>query len=359
MTVTRIDRDEARRIAVRAALLDARPVEGLEHLVTAVSGIRVELTSIVMPSADHIVWSRLGDDARPGDAERALEQGRLWELIWMLRPLSQLPLHLAGMRSWPDRSGARGWLEANARFRRSILDRIADGGPVTSADVPDEAEAPWPSSGWTNDRNVTKMLEVMHGAGDLAVIGRAGRYRVWDLRENVLPPAEEVPEEEARRIRAHRLLAAFGIARDSVAIAPSELHTAERVGELVEIDGVPGRWRVDPAQLGQPFAGRTVLLSPFDRLMTDSARIERLFDFEYGIDMYKPAAKRRWGPFAIPVLHEERLIGKVDMRADRRAGTLVVAAVHEDAPFPPSVRDAVDARLAELAAWQHLRLVRG
>ncbi len=352
-----LSRDEARRIAVRAAVLDgSAELDSLHAVVGALAMVRVELTNIVMPAADHVLYARLGEAVRPGDAERALASGQVWERTWMLRPLSHLPLFTAGFRTWLDRSGARGWVEANAEFRQSILDRIADLGPLTSADIPDEAVAPWPSTGWTNNRNVTQMLEFLHGAGELAVVGRAGRLRVWDLAANVLPPAAEVPRDEAVRVRSEHLLAACGIMRDSIAVSPQELHGVVRVGEPATIEGAPGRWRVDPAQLDRPFLGRTALLSPFDRLMTDKQRQLRLFDFDYGIEMYKPEKQRRRGAIALPILHGERLVGSVDARADHRAGTLTVRGLTEDEPFSADVRDAVETELHALARWLRLDL---
>ena len=200
------------------------------------------------------------------------------------------------------------------------------------------------------------MLEFMHGAGELAVVGRAGRSRVWDLASNVLPPSAEVPRDEAVRIRSEHLLAACGIMRDSIAVSPSELHGVVPVGEPATIEGVPGRWRVDPAQLDRSFTGRTALLSPFDRLLTDKQRQLRLFDFDYGIELYKPEKLRRRGPIALPILHGERLIGSVDARADHRAGTLTVHRLTEDEPFSTVLRDAVETELQALARWLRLEL---
>ena len=153
---------EARQLAVRAALLEAeRPTE-LVDTIGRLASLRVELTTTVCPAADHVAWSRLGDAYRPVHTERALASGELFERAWLLRPMSELGLYLAGMRTWGQRSGAAGWVEANAEFARSILERIGREGPLTSREIPDEAVAPWPSSGWTNDRNVTKMLENLH-----------------------------------------------------------------------------------------------------------------------------------------------------------------------------------------------------
>ena len=117
------------------------------------------------------------------------------------------------------------------------------------------------------------------------------------------------------------------------------------------VEGVKGEWRVDPAALQDEFEGRTALLSPFDRLVYDRRRAEELFDFEYTLEMYKPAAKRRWGYFALPILHGDRLVGKVDAKADRDASVLRVIAVHEDVRFTKPIVKAVEAELADLASW--------
>lgn len=360
MAIVTLSKQEARRIAVRAALLDAEEprADDVVGLARGLAMLRVELTSTVAPAVDHLCWSRLGSSYRPVDTERALGQGLLFERGWMLRPMSDLGLFLAGMRNWADRAGARGWMQDNADFARSILDRIADEGPKTSRDIPDEAVAPWPSTGWTNNRNVTQMLECLHMSGELAVVGRAGRLRIWDLAERVFAPVAEVPAEEARRIRSERLLAACGIMRDSIAVAPTELHGIVPVGEPATIDGVAGTWRVDPTQLDRPFTGRTVLLSPFDRLMTDRQRVAKLFEFDYTLEMYKPARSRVSGQFALPILHGDRLVGKVDARSDRDTGRFIVHRIHEDEPFDAATRAAVDAQVESFAHWLRLTVVR-
>jgi hypothetical protein len=247
MSAHHLGLDEARQIAVRAALLEDDRPTALRPMIEQLGMLRVELTTTVCPAADHVAWSRLGDQYTPEQTERALAGGELFERSWMLRPMSDLGLYLAGMRSWGARSGGGGWVEANAAFARRILDRIAAEGPLTSRDIPDEAVVPWPSTGWSNDRNVTKMLENLHMSGELAVIGRVGKLRIWELARRVFPNVAEVPLEDAHRIRSEQILRACGVMRDSKAVAPGELHGNLRVGEPATIEGVPGKWLVDAA----------------------------------------------------------------------------------------------------------------
>jgi uncharacterized protein YcaQ len=190
----------------------------------------------------------------------------------------------------------------------------------------------------------------------VAVAGRRGTDRLWDLAERVYPDDPVVPLEQARRSRDELRLRALGIARARAPETPIEPNHVGTVGEPAVIDGVRGEWRTDPDQLGRPFTGRAALLSPIDRLVYDRKRMEEIFDFDYQLEMYKPAGKRRWGYYALPILYDERLVGKLDARADRQAGVLRVNAVHEDVPFSDVQRDAVLAEVADLASWLELDL---
>ncbi|MGW5672147.1 DNA glycosylase AlkZ-like family protein [Micromonospora sp. NPDC003776] len=279
---------------------------------------------------------------------RALEDERaLFEHRAMIRPMTDLGLYLADMATWPEEPRRRDWLAANDAFRRYVLDLLRDSGPLLSRDVQDRSVVPWPSTGWTNNRNVTQMLEFLAARGEIAIAGRIGRQRRWDLAERVYPTGTPaVPAEEARRARDERLLRSLGVARPLV---------VGEAGEPAEIEGTSGAWRVDPAALdGAPFTGRTALLSPFDRLVHDRRRALELFDFDYRLEMYVPKAQRRWGYFALPVLHHDRLVGKVDATADRKGKAFRVDAIHEDVPFTPGTTAAVHAELAALTSWLDL-----
>jgi len=358
MAVHELTRDQARRIAVRAQLLDARRPAELLAVVQRLTLLQIDPTAAIAPSADLVLWSRLGSSYRPDDLKRAVEQDRtLFELNAMIRPMSDLGLYLAG-GDWPRYERVGRWLEKNDRFRRDIVDLLRTSGPLTSRDIPDTCVVPWASTGWTNNRNVTQMLEVLLMRGQVAISGRVGRERLWDLPERVYPSDVVLPTaEDAERTKNERRLGSLGIARQKRAVLPMEPGDVGETGEPAVVEGVPGEWRIDPSLLGGEFEGRTALLSPFDRLIHDRVRAEELFDYEYTLEMYKPATKRRWGYYALPILHHDRLVGKLDATADRKARVLRVNAIHEDVKFTKAMMKSVQAEFEDLASWLELDAV--
>ena len=358
MAVHRLDKGGARRIAVRAQLLDEPRPTDLVEVVERLTILQIDPTAAVAPSADLVLWSRLGSGYDPADLTKAVEHDRtLVETVAYIRSPRDVPAVIAEVRDaepWPSLAA---WLEANEPFRRDILALLEKEGPLLSRDIPDTSVVPWPSSGWTNNRNITRMLEALALRGHVAISGRKGRQRYWDLPERVYPP--DLPTldlDTAIRHRNERRLAALGIARSTGSQSPGEPPYVGDAGEEAVVEGVPGTWRVHAAYLGMPFSGRTALLSPFDRLVHDRVRAEQLFDFEYFLEMYKPKDQRRWGYFALPVLHGDQLVGKVDATADRKAGTLVVNAIHEDVPFTTATTAAVRAEIDDLGAWLGLEV---
>ncbi|MER7892492.1 crosslink repair DNA glycosylase YcaQ family protein [Micromonospora sp. NPDC094482] len=363
MAVHELTRADARRIAIRAQLLDgARPTD-LLGVVRRLTLLQLDPTAAIAPNADLVAWSRLGSSYSPAQLRAALDHRALLELRAMIRPSEDLALYRAEMAEWheevarPWQRARRDWVAANDACRRDILDRLATSGPLPSRDLPDTCAVPWKSTGWTNNRNVTQLLELMVARGEVAIAGRRGRDRLWDLAARVYPDDPVVPADEALRARDRRRLRALGIARARAPEAPGEPADVGEAGEPAVVQGVPGRWRVDPAYLGQPFSGRTALLSPFDRLIHDRRRTTELFDFDYQLEMYKPVGKRRWGYFALPILSGDRLVGKLDATADRRAGALRVDAIHQDVAFDKATAAAVDGEIKELADWLQLDLL--
>jgi uncharacterized protein YcaQ len=365
MVVHELSRADARRIAVRAQLLDATRPASLLEVVRGLSLLQIDPTAAIAPNADLVVWSRLGSAYRPAELVDALANRTLIELRGMIRPAEDIVLHQGEMAEFRAGVGAHGWrpsiarwVEANEACHADILKRLTKSGPLLSRDIPDTCAVPWKSSGWTNDKNVTQLLEMMVRRGEVAVAGRSGRERLWDLAERVYPAAGQLDPHEARFGRNVRRLAALGIARAKGPECPVEPLDVGEVGERAIVEGVPGEWRVDPAQLGLPFTGRVALLSPFDRLIHDRKRTTELFEFDYQLEMYKPAAKRKWGYFALPVLYGDRLVAKLDATADRKAGVLRVDALHEDVEFSKKMVADVNREIQDLARWLGLDLAR-
>jgi uncharacterized protein YcaQ len=171
--VHRLTKAQARRIAVRAQLLDApRPTE-LLTVVQKLTLLQIDPTAAIAPSADLVAWSRLGSAYQPAHLQQAVEQDRtLFEHNALVRPMSDLGLYLAGAADWPSYERTRTWIRDNDPFRRDILDLLGDSGPMTSRDIPDTCVVPWASTGWTKDRNVTQMLEFLMMRGEVAIAGR-------------------------------------------------------------------------------------------------------------------------------------------------------------------------------------------
>jgi uncharacterized protein len=355
---------QARRIAVQAQLLDrARPAD-LLATVRGLTLLQSDATAAVAPSAELVAWSRLGS-ARYQSRQLAdgLSDGSLIELRGMIRPGEDIALYRAEMAAWPGtgavpewRQAQADWMRVNDGFRKDILQRLDERGPLSSRELPDTSVVPWRSSGWNNHRNVAMMLEFLELRGEVAAAGRRGRDRLWDVAYRIYPDDQAVPIAEALRIRDERRLRSLGIARERGPECPVEPMDVATVGEPAVIDGVRGQWRVDPELLDQPFRGRLAVLSPLDRLVYDRKRMVELFEFDYQLEMYKPAAQRRWGYFALPILYGDRLVGKVDATAHRKAGVLQVDTIHQDVPFSAIMTAAVRREIADLAQWLELDL---
>jgi hypothetical protein len=364
VTVHRLSRTEARRIAVRAQLLDGHRPSDVVDVVEHLGLLQLDPTSAVAPAADLVLWTRLGSAYHPADLRDLLDQQVLLEVRGMVRTPGYLSLLRADMEAWPGVGQLRDWehdiadwVRANDACRLDILDRLRTDGPLPQSALPDTCVRRWGSSGWNDNRNLTMMLDKMVQRGEVAVAGREGREKLWDLASRIYPDDPFPPVDEARRLRDERRLRALGLARGSAAGTPGEPNHVGEAGEPAVVEGVKGGWRVDPSYLDQPFSGRAALLSPFDRLVYDRKRAVDLFEFDYQLEMYKPAAKRRWGYFALPILYGDRLVGKLDATADRKeTGSLRVDSIHEDEPFTGAMSEAVHREIEDLADWLGLDL---
>lgn len=359
---------EARRLAVKGALLSAPRPTDMVDTIRWLGGIQLDPVAVVARAEQMVLFSRLGP-YDVGELKRHLEEeGDLFEWGAFIFDTDQLPYYRSAMESYPPggsgRAGyVRSWLEDNQAFRSYILEELAARGPLRSRDLDDRAEVPWQTGGWNDGKNLGRMLEILWMRGEIAISARQGTERVWDLEGRVLPPLPAAPEEDAARWAVETQLRWRGIARPK-AIGFTSLgrlvHGRDELIEdwidqgralRVEVDGLSDEWIADAELLDAPFAPRTVLLSPFDRLVSDRVRLAHLFDFDYHLEMYVPIARRQYGYYVLPILRGERFVGRMDARVDREARVLNVTGLWREPDAPddawPDVRAAID----ELAAW--------
>jgi uncharacterized protein YcaQ len=291
----------------------------------------------VVPAQHLVLWSRLGSAYDAAELDCLLwEERKLIEWDAFLYPAEDLPLLKALMRR-RDRPLDRrliAWLKENASFRRYVLRELDARGPLLSREIEDHAPTRREAHRWWGERKMGLMLGVLNARGEVAVVGRRGKQRLWDLAERWYPETETVPLPKAKRLLLERRRRALGVWLEK------------------------GRLRVHPEADDGPVPARTTLLGPFDRLIHDRDRAEALWAFRYRIEIYVPPAKREFGYYVLPILHGDRLIGRIDPNFDRRAGILRVNAVYAEPDAPadawPSVRAAID----DLAAWLEAETVR-
>lgn len=346
--------------------------------------VQLDPISVVARSPLLVLRSRM-----PGFEPRHLDR-----LLWRDRSLFEYWAHAASivltedyaihhyrMRNYPSAVDSWGrefgvWVERNDALRRSMLRELRRNGPMRVRDFAADAVAErWVSTGWTGDRNVDQMLKYLWMRGIVMVASRRGLEKWWDLTERVLPA--EARKERLRDLEVTRRAAVISLRALGVATPkhieghftvrrypelPRVLERLERAGEIerVDVDGQPGLWFVHaedlPAleRLGRgSWRPRTTLLSPFDNLIHDRKRALSLFDLDYKMEIYVPQAKRRFGYYAMPVLHGDRFLARVDPALDRERGRLVVNAVHSEDGVRPAREDgpAVAGAVEDLARW--------
>ncbi|WP_345803422.1 crosslink repair DNA glycosylase YcaQ family protein [Microbacterium sp. AZCO] len=354
-----LTRDEARRIIVRAQLLDADRPGDVVEVAEQLGYIKIDPTATIAPCEHTVAWSRIGWSYEPGQLQKAVEIDRLlFEFDGTFRPMSILPLMRPSMRRHPRHERSRQWLEANTRFRADVLARLAGEGPLLASQIPDTAQvARDTESGWYGSNQVPQMLEMLARRGEIAVLRREGRHRVWDLAERVWPTdLPEYDDAEAERLLHERRLQSAGIAKQKSPWTP-----VGEAGEPISVEGSRAKWRVDPEALAalddDSADGRVAFLNPYDSLLFDRPRLEEVFEFTYVLEQFKPKAQRVYGYFAHPILIGDRFVGMLDAEVDKARENLRVTAVHEFLPFEPEEHEMVRAEIAELGEWLGMPVV--
>jgi uncharacterized protein YcaQ len=305
---------QARRIAVRSQLLDGS-ADGVLTTVRRLGFLQIDPISTVAPPQRLVLWSRLGayDSA---ELDRLLwEERKLFEWGAFIWPIEDFPLIRARMRrrrgKYKYEQQGTEFLRTNARFKRHLLRELEERGPLLSREIEADLMVSKDPHDWWGSRKVGLMLELLEGRGVVAIVGRRGKQRVWDLAERWYPEAESVPWPEARKLLAEKRFRSLGVRFEK------------------------GEWQAHPDAEDGPMPKRVTFLSPFDRLIHDRDRAEALWDFHYRLEMYVPKAKREYGYYVLPILRGDRLIGRIDPVLDRKTGVLKVNSVHWEAGVKP------------------------
>jgi uncharacterized protein YcaQ len=322
----KVSREEARRIAVRAQLLDGSATDVLET-VRRLGFLQIDVVQPVERPQHLVLFSRLGPSYDRAELDRLLwEEKALFEFNAFIYPIEDLPLIRARIRDFRrsrrtlSERWVREFLTTNGAFRRYVLRELERNGPMLSRDLEDRSKGEKRDHRWYGSRMVGLMLTSLHRYGEIAVVGRQGGQRLWDLSSRWWPETETVSVPEARRIREERGFLTQGV-------------------RLVK-----GEWEAHPEATDGPVPDRAVLLSPFDRLVYDRDRAEALWDFRYRLEMFVPKAKREYGYYVLPLLVGDRVVGRAEPRFERKTGTLELLGAWGDT-------SRLDEALEDLAAW--------
>src|SRR6266480_1861818 len=364
-----VSRRLARQLAVTGQLLDAPRPGSIEEVVRRLGEVQIDPTSAVARTEQLVLFSRLGRRFRVAELERLLWRERsLFEYWAHIVPAADLPIHRISMRryphgTWKRREYVRDWLEANDAFVRYVIGELRRRGPLRARDLENRAAEGWHTGGWNDEgQNVPMLLDILWLQGRVMIVGRDGRQRIWDLASRSLPRVPSRPVSEIAMELVDRQLRARGLERlerigalfdGPVPMREGAIRRHLREGLIVpvEVEGLPGRWVAHRDLLVSTFRGRTTLLSPFDDLISDRERTERLFDFRFRLEIYVPKGKREFGYFVLPILRGDRLVGRIDPVFDRKVGVLRVNALYAGSDARPADGAAARHAIEELAAW--------
>lgn len=381
----RLSLAEARRIALLAqgfgrAMTDGAGVASLRRTADRLGLFQIDSVNVLARAHYLPAFSRLGGYDRAlleRDAWGPLRQRRMFE--YWAHEASLLPLDLHPLLRWRMARAERGeigylGLRRFAAERRAeaeaVYARIAAEGPLAAADFENGSSR----SGWWEWSHVKHALEWLFWSGRITTATRRGSFaRVYDLTERVLPAAvlalPTPSAAEAQRTLIARSARALGVAtaadlRDYFRLKPDEAdHAIADLAEAgvlvpVRVDGWSQKaWLHRDAPAPRRVRG-AALLAPFDPLIWERGRAERLFGFRYRIEIYVPQDRRTHGYYVLPFLLDEALVARVDLKADRQAGVLLAHRVTLEPDAPPETLSRLRAELERMAAWLGLGEVR-
>lgn len=379
MPRTSISLAEARRLTLTAQGFDkdrpeCSPNRGhIRQVINRLGLLQLDFVNVLVPAHYLVVYSRLG----PYDRDR------LNEVVYKGRDFIEHWAHEASIvptDSWPllryRREEYTPWsnspmmkIRGRKKYLETAIDKVRSDGPLTAHDLP-PMKMPSSKPGDWKKSVARSALEYHFGYGDVSVADRLPNFqRVYDLPENVIDEphfSKTMSRNDAQRELLHRAAKSFGVATvhdlaDYYRMTARD--ASPRIAELVE----EGRLRPvaveswkDPAYIhADARLPRSIecssLLSPFDPVVWFRPRAERLFDFHYRIEIYVPEKKRKWGYYVLPYLLNDQIVGRVDLKADRKSGTLLVLSAHEEpATDIAEASHALSKELRSLANWLQL-----
>jgi uncharacterized protein YcaQ len=374
------DLDRLKRLALASQGLIGRSpfgtgtsgaIKAIEHL----SYIQLDSISVIERAHNHIWRSRV-PDFRPDQSNQLLEDAQVFE-YWAhaaaYLPIREYRYYLADKSAVKDGTLRKGYTK-DRKLMAQVLKRIADEGPLASKDLEDRRTK---SNGWWDWKPAKRAVEALYFEGELMISSRAGFQKTYDLAERVLPKGiDSTPptiEERAshmldQQLDCHGLVSAVGATygrRDAALRQAMKAELAQRLaaGTLVTVTlRNDSLYYIEPEQLEQPMPrldNRLKILSPFDNAVIQRKRLADLFAFNYQLECYVPAPKRRYGYLALPLLYKDNFVGRMDCKAHRADKVLEIKGLFfESGHDTPEVHTALDKALPDFAGFQGCDSVR-
>ena len=370
--------DSVRGLMIAAQGLQQQPQlpatkKAVRSIIRQMHLLQIDTINVIARSPYLVLWSRLGD-YKSRWLEDLLAEGALfeyWSHAACFLPIEEYPLYRHLHNSWLG-GRARQWLDEHGMVVETVLNHVRTYGETRSSDF---ERTDGQKTNWFNWKEEKIALEYLFYAGELMVRKRHNFQRIYDLRERVFADFDKLPDvspAEAHDQFVLNTVHALGVTKaewiaDYFRLYKADVNAAlkrlEKQSRLmtVEVEGwqAPGyihpdnRKRVEAAAKGKIPHSKTTFLSPFDPLVWDRKRALELFNFDYKIEVYTPAPKRKYGYFSLPILYNNALIGRLDPKAYRKEGIFEVKALHlePDVVVDDALVSELKSALQACAAW--------
>ncbi|NIX75592.1 winged helix-turn-helix domain-containing protein [Microvirga terricola] len=378
MARTRLSLAQARRIALAAQGFGEKRPESptTRHITRALDRshlLQIDSVNVLVRAHYMPLFSRLGAYERDLLEKAAYHPKKRATFEYWGHEASLIRLDLQPLFRWRMARAAKGegiygglarFGQEKRAFIEEVRREIAERGPIGAGELTGGGKGKGSWWGWSDGK---RALEWLFWAGEVTTATRRGFERLYDLPERVIPAdilnAPTPPEAEAQRELLKLSIQALGIAserclRDYFRIGPTDAKA--RIPELVEagdllpvtVEGWNGPVYLDPSARMPRRVDARALVSPFDPIVWERTRTERLFDFHYRIEIYTPAEKREYGYYCLPFLLGEDIVARLDLKADRAAGRLIVHSIHpEHHAAPDAIAPALGEELRLMADW--------